>query len=90
MLTDRECRENRAIDKLEDFLDTQAEKLPNFTEDDVVVLKRVISIVKGLEAFGSFAEFIKATIIWFGVIFTAFIAIKNGAINFILDVVSGK
>ena len=81
------------LDKFEQFLDDQGtgkKKLTDFTEDDVTVLKRVIKIVKGLEAFGSLADFVKSTIIWFGVIVGAFIAMKNGLIEFIIHSVSSN
>lgn len=78
-----------ALDKLEAFLDGQAKTPPDFTEEDITILKRVIVLVAGLEALGSFAGFIKTTIIWFGIIVGGFLAVKNGAIEFILSTVSG-
>lgn len=92
--------QDNALNKLEHLLSdfvapTQKEQLmgkkepPDFNEEEIETLRRVIYLVQGLEALGSFASFLKTTIIWFGVVIGAFIAIKNGAIEFILDSVNG-
>jgi hypothetical protein len=83
-----------ATQKLEAFLDDIQKpgktKLPDFTDEEITTLKRVITLVNGLEALGSFAGFIKSTIIWIAVIVGAFIAIKNGAIDFIINTVKNN
>lgn len=77
--------EARAIAKLEQLLD--AKKL-DFDEEEIAILKRVIIMVRGLDAFGSMASFVKNTLIWLGVIVSSYIAVKNGVIDMIIAVVS--
>jgi hypothetical protein len=74
------------LEKIEHLVQNHQE----FTDEDILVLKRVIHMVRGLDALGSFAGFVKATVLWIGIIVGAFFAIKNGAIEFILNVVSGR
>lgn len=85
---------NLALQKLEDYIADQEQgknsKPPDFTPEEIITLRRVITLVNGLTALGSFADFIKSTIIWIGVVVGALIAIKNGAIEFILNAVNGK
>lgn len=94
MVDNNNTPEQSATQKLEAFLDDIQKpgktKLPEFTEEEITTLKRVITLVNGLEALGSFAGFIKATIIWIAVLVGAFIAVKNGAIEFILNTVRGS
>lgn len=93
MTHDKDVQVSSAIEKLENFLRQQEEGhhtvVPEFNQDEIAVLKRVVLAVKGLDALGSFAGLVKSTLIWLGLIIGTFIAIKNGAVEFVLDVSSG-
>jgi len=93
MTQEKDTQTASAIEKFEHFLKQQEEGhhtvMPEFNQDEIAVLKRVVLAVKGLDALGSFAGVVKTTLIWLGVILGTFIAIKNGAVEFVLDVSSG-
>lgn len=82
----------QALNKLEQFLERQEQGyknvVPEFDQEEIAALRKVILLVKGLEALGSFAGFVKSTVIWLGVIIGAFIAVKNGAVEFIVQSVA--
>ena len=71
----------QTIAKLEAIL---AEKrLEEFDEEDIAILKRVIDLVRGLEALGFFAGFLKKFIIGLAAVVTSLVAIKMGALDLI-------
>lgn len=62
------------IEKLEAMLNKQYAY--NFDAEEVEVLKRVINVMRGMDALGTFAGFVKKSILWFGAIIGAYVAIK--------------
>lgn len=60
-----------------------AKRLPEFSEDDIAVLRRVIDIVRGVDAFGRLAETGKRIAMYLGWLVAFYIAFKAGVIDFI-------
>ncbi len=85
-MTDTHAKELQTLEKVESLV----QRHPQFDDEELEALKKVIKLVRGLELLGSFAAFIKTTIIWLGIVIGAFIAVKNGAIEFILEVIKMK
>lgn len=79
-------RELNTLQKVE----TLAQSDPQFTPDELESLKKVIHLIRGFEALGSFASFIKTTVIWFGIIIGTFIAVRNGVVEFIINVMINR
>jgi len=75
------------LTKLEEMLNKQYAY--NFDAEEVEVLKRVVNLMRGFDAFGSLAGFIQRSIVWFGAVVGAYISIKSGAAEYILSVIRG-
>lgn len=77
--------EDKTVAKLESLLDR---KMAYFDEEEVVVLRRVIHFMRGLDALGSFAGFVQKSIAWFGVVIGGFLAFKTGLLDPIMEQVT--
>jgi len=78
---------DKTLAKLEEMLNRQHQH--NFDDEEVEVLNRVIHLMRGFDALGSFAGFIQRTITWVGIVVGAFIAVKTGVAEYIISVVKG-
>lgn len=87
IIADVSNKEIQTLEKLEKLLENH--KLSEFDDDDYVALKKVINIVKGFEALGTFAGFVRKTIMYFALFIGTIIAIKNNMVSFIINVVQG-
>lgn len=67
--------DDNTIKKLEAILEKRQQH--DFDEEEVEVLRRVIHTVRGLDALGSFAGFIRSTALWFGAVLGTILAIRN-------------
>ena len=81
-------KETKTLDKLDKLIDSHT--IEDFDEEDIQVLKRVIVMVRGFDALGSFAEFVSKTIIWLGIVIGGLVAFKSGVIDFILSAMKGQ
>lgn len=87
-MSDTDNKQLEAMDKLEKLIEQN--RLYGFDKEDIDALRRVITLVRGFDALGSFAGFIKNTLVYIGFIIGTIIAVRNGAIDFIMSVVGGK
>lgn len=56
---------------------------PDFSQDEVRVLRVVIETYKGLEAFGRFAVFVQKAAVVVGGIAAAYLALKHGLVDWV-------
>ena len=61
-----------------------------FDQEEIEVLNRVITMVRGFDALGSFAGFVSKSITWLGIVIGGYVALKSGAVDFIMGVVGSK
>lgn len=87
-MSETENKQLEAMAKLEKLIEDN--KLYGFDQEDVVALRRVITIIRGFDALGSFAGFIKSTLLYIGFIIGTIVAVRNGAIDFIVSIVEVK
>jgi len=73
------------IEKLEAMLNKQYAY--NFDAEEVEVLKRVIQVMRGMDALGSLAGFVKRGFIWFGAVVAAYVALKTDLLAIVNDLV---
>jgi hypothetical protein len=78
-------KELQALNKLEAMLEDS-----DFTEEEIKVLKRVATMVRGFDALGSFAGFIRSVIVWIGVVVGGLVALKAGFVDWILSIVGQR
>jgi len=78
--------ESKTLEKLEAMLNKPEDH--RFDEEEIEVLNRVIHMVRGFDALGSLAGFVKNTVVWFGIVVGGFIAFKTDVIDQIMSVIS--
>lgn len=79
--------EEVTVAKLESILDR---KMAYFDPEEVAVLKRVIHIMRGFDALGSFAGFVQRSVAWFGVVIGGYVAFKSGFLDPVLKALTER
>lgn len=74
------------IEKLEAMLNKQYAY--NFDAEEVEVLKRVINVMRGMDALGSLAGFFKRGLIWFGAVVATYVALKTDLVSIVSDLLA--
>lgn len=87
-MPEHDSRQVEAMEKLSKLIEQS--QLYGFDEEDIAALRRTINLVRGFDALGSFAGFIKNTLVYIGFIIGTIIAVRNGAIDFVMSVMDGK
>ena len=78
----------QALKKLDILIEQR--KDPQFTEEEADKLREFANMLMAFEAMGSLGSMAARIIIWSGIMFGAYVAIRNGAIEFVQDVISGN
>lgn len=87
MSDENNIKDSVILEKLEELIERKL--VTTFTEEDYEALKKIIALYKGVEALGSFGNFIKSTLIYVGAIIGAIIAIRNGALDLLANWIGG-
>ena len=86
-MDDRE-REERAIEKLREVL--RKDELHVFTKDEVMVLRNVIKVHRGLMALGWVGGFMRNTILIIMTIITGYLALTGAITEWIKKIMVGE